>query len=160
MSTRSLRRRAALLAAGLACGIFAGSVVAQQAPPAGRTEITNAGKSWPHEIKNDAGTPMTTLLKEIINACTMKYAAASAADKPTIMQIIGAASDCLAYDGFGGQTDAHNCEYQVPNPDPNQPPTTVAPHNGARMKVLAAHSQAKSPAPNWATCLSELNHGH
>lgn len=157
---RNIRSRTfALVAAGLAFGVFAGALVAQTAP-AGKTEITAAGKSWPHEIKDPASRTMGELLKEILTTATQKFPAAAPAEKAVILQVIGAAADCLAYDGYGDNSSAHNPEYSTPPVPPATEPTVVPAHNVARAKVVSAHAAAKAATPNWAQCRDDLTHGH
>lgn len=157
---RNIRSRTfALVAAGLASGVFAGALVAQTAP-AGKTEITAAGKSWPHEIKDPSSRTMADLLKEILTAATQRFPNAQAPEKAVILQVIGAASDCLAYDGHGDNSAAHNPEYSTPPVPPATEPTIVPAHNVARTKVISAHAAAKAATPNWTQCRDDLTHGH
>ena len=146
-------------------------VLAEENPPTpGRAEVTDAGKSWPHEVASTTypGKSMADLLKEIHNAAVDALATATGPAKADIQKVIDRSLTCLAYDGH------------VPIPAPPAPPPSPFPahnaasgptaaHDGAKQKVEAAYAfafpaQPAPPeppvAPNWSGCAAELDHGH
>lgn len=151
---------AALIAAGLVS-----VVLAQGGPPPGKWEVTDAGKSWPHENKYSGephnGKSAADLLTQMHDAALAALATEQDPEKKANMaRVVTATLTCLAFDG----------NFAVSNPPPPQLPAhhstcnqgSTAAHAAAKAKVLLAHAHAFPTAgpADWGMVAQELEHGH